>query len=77
MEEELRHEIEVLSNREAWKSRWGIYISKRRADYCGQCRRIKYCRRTYANEYIRRALFMGEDCPDLSSIWERMLDGKL
>lgn len=77
MQEELHPDIwRILGLIEAWRGRWGIYISKIRADYCGQCRRIMYCRRTYANEFIRRALFKGEDCPDLDSVWERIIDGK-
>ena len=49
-----------------------VCLSKLRVNYSGQYRRFKYCHRTHANEYIRRALFKGEDCPDVSSIWERV-----
>ena len=30
----------------------------------------------HAKEYIRIALWKSEDCPDLDSIWEVVLDGK-
>jgi len=55
--------------------RYGAYIKKLRKDYCGQCQRNKYCRRLYANEAIRKSMARGEDCPDMYSIWETVLNG--
>jgi len=66
----------IISNRkELWRMRYGGYIKKLRRDYCNQCQRVKYCRRLYANEAIRRIMGRGDDCPDMFSIWETILDG--
>jgi len=70
-----RYTMEVMSRRESWRGRWGADIQKLRRDYCNQCRRVKYCRRLWANEYIRRMMSHGDDCPDMYPIWERVLNG--
>jgi len=74
MEEEVKA-LGLMCRREYWRMRWGAEIKKHRAEYCSQCQRQSYCNRLHANEYIRRMMFSGADCPDMFSIWETVLDG--
>jgi fructosamine-3-kinase len=76
MEEDIRSEIELWTRQILWNQRWGAYVSKRRVDYCAQCLTVRKCKRAQINPYIRMLLFLGEDCPDIKSIWKAVIGGE-